>query len=99
MGYSCHNYNCSTSTTVTVIAVRCYTAWTERGGVDMVAEAQGGNEARDVVVATHAFDELHTRIGPFFHRREMREREGRYFARGLHPVEREDRWQLAEALG
>src|SRR5260221_9235994 len=45
------------STTVTVNDVRCYTAWTERGGVDMVAEAQGGNEARDVVVATHAFDE------------------------------------------
>src|SRR5260221_7824120 len=65
----------------------------------MVAEAQGGNEARDVVVATHAFDELHTRIGPFVHRREMRERVRRYLAGVLSQVERKNGWQLAEALG
>src|SRR5260221_4171016 len=65
----------------------------------MVAEAQGGNEARDVVVATHAFDELHTRIGPFVHRREMRERVRRYVAGVLSQVERKNGWQLAEALG
>src|SRR5258707_3274426 len=87
------------STTVTVNAVRCYTAWKERGGVIMVEEAQGGDEARDVVVAMHACDQLHTRIGPFFHRREMRERVRRYVAGVLSQVERKNGWQLAEALG
>lgn len=65
----------------------------------MVEEAQGGEEAGEVVVATDAFEELHARIGPFFHRREMRERVRRYLAGLLSQVERKNGWQLAEALG
>ena len=57
------------------------------------------DDAADVVVPTQAFDEVHVRIGAYFHRREMRERVRRYVAGLLGRVERKNSWQLAEALG
>lgn len=52
-----------------------------------------------IAVAGHVLDEVHARIGPYFHRREMRERVRRYVAGLLGYVERKNGWQLAEALG
>jgi SRSO17 transposase len=63
-----------------------------------------GHQAREdarteTVMATQALDEVHVRIGPYFHRREMRERARRYMAGLLSHVARKNSWQLAEALG
>lgn len=44
-------------------------------------------------------DEVHARIGPYFHRREMRERARRYLGGLLGQLARKNGWQLAEALG
>jgi SRSO17 transposase len=56
-------------------------------------------EILEVVGAVRALDEVHTRIGGYFHRREMRERVRRYLAGLLGPVARRNSWQLAEAFG
>jgi SRSO17 transposase len=58
-----------------------------------------GEEILEAVGAVRALDEVHTRIGGYFHRREMRERVRRYLAGLLGPVARRNSWQLAEAFG
>jgi SRSO17 transposase len=58
-----------------------------------------GEEALEAVGALRALDEVHARIGGYFHRREMRERVRRYLVGLLNPVERKNSWQLAEGLG
>jgi SRSO17 transposase len=65
----------------------------------MAEEPKGEDTALEAVVATQALDEVHARIGPSFHRREMRERARRYLAGLLGHVERKNGWQLAEAVG
>jgi SRSO17 transposase len=42
---------------------------------------------------------LHARMGPYFRRREARERALRYLEGLLGRIERKNGWQLAEALG
>ena len=56
-------------------------------------------EALEAVGAVRALDEVHARIGGYFHRREMRERVRRYLEGLLSHVERKNSWQLAEGLG
>lgn len=46
-----------------------------------------------------AFAAFHARFAPFFARKEVRERSGRYLRGLLGPVERKNGWQLAEAVG
>jgi SRSO17 transposase len=58
-----------------------------------------GEEALESVGAVRALDEVHERIGGYFHRREMRERVRRYLVGLLGHVERKNSWQLAEGLG
>jgi SRSO17 transposase len=58
-----------------------------------------GEEALEAVGAVRALDEVHRRIGGYFHRREMRERVRRYLEGLLDQVERKNSWQLAEGLG
>jgi len=58
-----------------------------------------GEEALEAVGAVRALDEVHARIGRYFHRREMRERVRRYLEGLLDRVERKNSWQLAEGLG
>jgi len=65
----------------------------------MAEEDSQALEALEAVGAVGAVDEVHARIGAFFHRREMRERVRRYLEGVLRPVERKNGWQLAEALG
>jgi SRSO17 transposase len=55
--------------------------------------------ADEATVVRASLDEIQARIGEAFHRSEMRERARRYLAGLLGPVERRNRWQLAEALG
>lgn len=45
------------------------------------------------------FAAFHARFAPYFFRREVRERSGRYLRALLGPVERKNGWQLAEAMG
>lgn len=52
-----------------------------------------------MVVPAHALDAVQGHIGPYFHRREMRERARRYLAGLLGPIARRNSWQVAEALG
>src|SRR5262245_21078169 len=63
------------------------------------AEERQAEEVLAVVGAVRALDEVHARIAGYFHRREMRERVRRYLHGVLAPVERKNRWQLAEGLG
>lgn len=66
----------------------------------MAEEHQGTRDAcGEPDLAPHALDEVHARIGPYFHRREMRERARRYLGGLLGQVVRKNSWQLAEALG
>ena len=51
------------------------------------------------VVSARALDDVQARIGPSFHRREMRERVRKYLTGLLGQVARKNSWQLAEALG
>src|SRR5215813_10878169 len=65
-----------------------------------MAEDNGqAEEILEAVGAVRALDEVHARIGGYFHRREMRERVRRYLAGLLGPVARKNSWQLAEAVG
>src|SRR5690348_15964883 len=65
--------------------------------------AEGYQGARDALgepgLPPHALDQVHVRIGPYFHRREVRERARRYLGGLLGQVARKNGWQLAEALG
>jgi SRSO17 transposase len=65
----------------------------------MAEDSGQAEEILEAVGAVGALDEVHTRIGSYFHRREMRERVRRYLAGLLGPVERRNSWQLAEAFG
>jgi SRSO17 transposase len=65
----------------------------------MAEDAWHGEEAVEAVGAVGALDEVHARIGRYFHRREMRERVRRYLVGLLERVERKNSWQLAEGLG
>jgi SRSO17 transposase len=65
----------------------------------MVEDDGQGEEALAAVGAIRALEEVHARIGRYFHRREMRERVRRYLKGLLAPVERKNSWQLAEGLG
>src|SRR5262245_10205082 len=76
-----------------------YTFWKERGGVSMAEEDRQAEDTLGMVVPAHALDEVHGRIGPYFHRREMRERARRYLAGLLGQIARRNSWQVAEALG
>jgi SRSO17 transposase len=62
-------------------------------------QAEEALEAVGAVGAERALDEVHARIGGYFHRREMRERVRRYLVGLLGHVERKNGWQLAEAFG
>jgi DDE superfamily endonuclease len=65
-----------------------------------MAEDNGqAEEIVEAVGAVRAVDEVHTRIGGYFHRREMRDRVRRYLVGLLGPVARRNSWQLAEAFG
>jgi SRSO17 transposase len=63
------------------------------------ADERQAEEVLAAVGAVRALDEVHARIGGYFHRREMRERVRRYLDGLLTPVERKNSWQLAEGLG
>jgi SRSO17 transposase len=63
------------------------------------ADERQAEEVLAAVGAVRALDEVHARIGGYFHRREMRERVRRYLEGLLTPVERKNSWQLAEGLG
>jgi SRSO17 transposase len=65
----------------------------------MAEDTGQAEEILEAVGAVGALDEVHTRIGGYFHRREMRERVRRYLVGLLGPVERRNSWQLAEAFG
>jgi len=65
----------------------------------MAEEEQQADEVLEAVGAVRALDEVHARIGGYFHRREMRERVRRYLVGLLGHVERKNGWQLAEAFG
>src|SRR5260370_36628791 len=65
-----------------------------------MAEDNGqAEEILEAVGAVRALDEVHARLGGYFHRREMRERVRRYLVGLLGHVERKNSWQLAEAFG
>src|SRR5215831_18767440 len=65
-----------------------------------MAEDNGqAEEMLEAVGAVRALDEVHARIGGYFHRREMRERVRRYLVGLLEHMERKNSWQLAEAVG
>jgi SRSO17 transposase len=65
-----------------------------------MAEEDGqGEEALEAVGTVRALEEVHRRIGGYFHRREMRERVRRYLVGLLDHVERKNSWQLAEVVG
>ena len=65
----------------------------------LAADERQADEVLAAVGAVRALDEVHGRIGGYFHRREMRERVRRYLAGLLAPLERKNSWQLAEGLG
>src|SRR5260221_9093131 len=65
----------------------------------MAEDNRQAEEILEGVGAVRALDTVHTRIGGYFHRREMRERVRRYLAGLLGHVERKNSWQLAEAFG
>jgi SRSO17 transposase len=65
----------------------------------LAAEEQQAEEVLAAVGAVRALDEVHGRIGGYFHRREMRERVRRYLEGLLTPLKRKNSWQLAEAVG
>jgi SRSO17 transposase len=65
----------------------------------LAADERQTDEVVAVVGAVRALDEVHERIGGYFHRREMRERVRRYLVGLLDHVERKNSWQLAEGLG
>src|SRR5262245_66195946 len=65
----------------------------------MAADNWQGEETLEAVGTMRALDEVHRRIGGYFHRREMRERVRRYLEGLLEHVERKNSWQLAEGLG
>src|SRR5260221_6151730 len=65
----------------------------------MAEENRQAEEILESVGAVRALDTVHTRIGGYFHRREMRERVRRYLVGRLGHVERKNSWQLAEAFG
>jgi len=65
----------------------------------LAADERRADEVLAAVGAVRALDEVHARIGGYFHRREMRERVRRYLVGLLGHVERKNSWQLAEGLG
>src|SRR5262245_42364092 len=65
----------------------------------MAADNWQGEETLEAVGTMRALDEVHRRIGGYFHRREMRERVRRYLEGLLEHVERKNSWQLAEVVG
>src|SRR5258705_6102924 len=65
----------------------------------MAQDPGQAEEILEAVGAVRALDEVHARIGGYFHRREMRERVRRYLVGLLGHVERKNGWQLAEAFG
>ena len=65
----------------------------------LAADERQADEVLAAVGAVGALDEVHGRIGGYFHRREMRERVRRYLEGLLDQVERKNSWQLAEGLG
>jgi SRSO17 transposase len=65
----------------------------------LAADERQADEVLAAVGAVRALDEVHERIGGYFHRQEMRERVRRYLEGLLTPLERKNSWQLAEGLG
>jgi hypothetical protein len=62
-------------------------------------EAPYASELQRLGRAAEALDEVHVRIGPRFRRAEVRKRVRRLLSGWLTPVERQNGWQLAEAVG